>query len=356
MRLLDETLSRITPADNTVREAARRHIATLTMPRRALGRLLDIAEDLAAMTRNLRFSTERKEVVLMAGDHGIVAQGVCPQPSSVTAQMVRCFTRGTAGINVLAGVARAHVTVVDLGVASDLSELVDSGAIWDYRIAPGTADFSLGPAMSREQAVAAVEAGIRVAEKLAPGVDVFATGEMGIGNTSPSSAIVTVLSGSTDPAPFVGRGAGLDSDKLAHKAAVIRRGIECNRPDPADGIDLLSKVGGFEIGGIAGLVLGCAKLHKPVVIDGFISSAGALVAGVLSPASRDYMILGHGSAEPGHVAMANLLGKRPLLDLGMRLGEGTGAALAFQLLDAASAIMSHMGTFESAQVTEEGLK
>ena len=258
--------------------------------------------------------------------------------------------------SVLAGVARARVSVVDLGVASDLSDLVASGAVRDCKIAPGTADFSLGPAMSREQAVAALEAGIRVAEALAPNTDVFATGEMGIGNTSPSSAIVTVLAGSTDPAPFVGRGAGLDPEKLAHKAAVIRRGIELNRPDPADGVDLLSKIGGFEIGGIAGLVLGCAKLRKPVVIDGFISSAGALVAAVLSPASRDYMILGHGSAEPGHVAMAKLLGKRPLLDLEMRLGEGTGAVLAFQLLDAASAIMNEMATFDSGRVTEEGLK
>jgi len=356
MKLLTETLNRIEPADAAVREAAHRHIDRLTMPRRALGRLLDLAEDLAAMTRDPKFHTDRKEVVLMAGDHGIVAQGVCPQPSSVTTQMVRCFTQGGAGINVLAGVARARVSVVDLGVASDLSDLVASGAVRDCKIAPGTADFSVGPAMSREQAVAALEAGIRVAEALAPNTDVFATGEMGIGNTSPSSAIVTVLSGSTDPAPFVGRGAGLDPEKLAHKAAVIRRGIELNHPDPADGVDLLAKVGGFEIGGIAGLVLGCAKLRKPVVIDGFISSAGALVAAVLSPASRDYMILGHGSAEPGHVAMAKLLGKRPLLDLEMRLGEGTGAVLAFQLLDAASAIMNEMTTFDSGRVTEEGLK
>lgn len=356
MKLLEKTLAEIEAADEAVREEARAHIENLTMPRRALGRLLDLAEELAAMTRTLQFQTARKEVVLMAGDHGIVAQGVCPQPSSVTAQMVRCFTQEGSGINVLAKVARAHVSVVDMGVAADLSELVEAGLVRDCKIAPGTADFSLGPAMSRKQAVAAIEAGIRIAEELSPTTDVFATGEMGIGNTSPSSAIVTVLSGSTDPTLFVGRGAGLDPAKLAHKAAMIRRGIEVNSPDPTDGIDLLSKVGGFEIGGIAGLVLGAAKLRKPVVIDGFISSAGALIAAVLSPASRDYMILGHGSAEPGHSVMAELLGKRPLLDLDMRLGEGTGAVLALQLLDAASAIMSEMATFETAQVTEEGLK
>lgn len=356
MKLLEETLAGIEPADNACREEARRYIDTLTMPRRALGRLLGLAEELAAMNRTLKFSAARKEIVLMAGDHGIVAQKVCPQPSSVTTQMVYNFVRGGAGINVLSRVARAHVSIVDMGVASDLSGLVQAGAVIDCKIAPGTADFSRGPAMSREQAVAALEAGIRVAQQLAPKVDVFATGEMGIGNTSPSSAIVAVLSGLTDPAPFVGRGAGLDPSKLAHKAAVIRRGIEVNRPDPADGVDVLAKVGGFEIGGIAGLVLGAARLHKPVVVDGFISSAGALIAAALSPASRDYMILGHGSAEPGHVAMAKLLGKQPLLDLGMRLGEGTGAALALNLLDAASAIMNEMATFESARVTEEGLK
>lgn len=208
MKLLEETLAGIEPADSACREEARRYIDTLTMPRRALGRLLDLAEELAAMNRTLKFSAARKEIVLMAGDHGIVAQKVCPQPSSVTTQMVYNFVRGGAGINVLSRVARAHVSIVDMGVASDLSGLVQAGAVIDCKIAPGTADFSRGPAMSREQAVAALEAGIRVAQQLAPKVDVFATGEMGIGNTSPSSAIVAVLSSLTDPAPFVGRGAG----------------------------------------------------------------------------------------------------------------------------------------------------
>ena len=231
--LLEKTIAAIEPADAAVREEARHYIDTLTMPRRALGRLLDLAEELAAMTRTLRFPTARKEIVLMAGDHGIVRQGVCPQPSSVTTQMVRNFVHGGGGINVLARVAGAHVTVVDMGVDSDLSDLVDADAVIDCKIAPGTADFSIGPAMSREQAVRSLEAGIRIAERLAPEVDVFATGEMGIGNTSPSSAIVTVLSGADDPAPFVGRGAGLDPAKLAHKAAVIRRGIACNSPDTA---------------------------------------------------------------------------------------------------------------------------
>lgn len=356
MKLLESTLRSIEPACAASREAARERILSLTMPRWALGRLLDLAVDLAGIVRNCHPEVGRKRVVLMAGDHGIAAEGVCPQPSEVTVQMVRNFARGGGGINVLASVAGAKVTLADFGVAADLSDLAGRGVLLDRKIAPGTADFAIGPAMSREQAVAAIEAGIRLAEELAPETDVFATGEMGIGNTSPSSAIVTVLSGATAPAPFVGRGAGLAPEKLAHKADVIRRGIELNRPDPADPVDVLAKVGGFEIGGIAGLILGCAKLRRPVVVDGFISSAGALIAAALSPASRDAMILAHGSAEPGHAAMARLLGKQPLLDLELRLGEGTGAALAMPLLDAAAAVLTRMTTFEEAAVTTEGLK
>ncbi len=356
MKLLSETIAAIEPASEEHREAARRRIEQLTMPNWALGRLLDLAVDLAGMTRDLTLPVARKEIVLMAADHGIVSEGVCPQPSSVTTQMIHNFVAGGGGIHGLAGVAGAHVTVADFGVASDLSELTATGAVLDYKIAPGTADFARGPAMSREQAVACLEAGISIARDLAPATDVFGSGEMGIGNTSPSSAIVTVLKGASDPRPFVGRGAGLDPARLDHKAAVIRRGIECNRPDPADGVDILAKVGGFEIGGIAGLILGAAMLHRPVVVDGFISSAGALIAATIAPVSRDYMILAHGSAEPGHRAMAELLGKQPLLELGMRLGEGTGAAMAMPLLDAASAIINRMATFESASVTTEGLK
>lgn len=209
--------------------------------------------------------------------------------------------------------------------------------------------------MSREQAVAALENGIRLARELAPETDLFGTGEMGIGNTSPSSAIIAVLSG-VDVRSVVGPGAGLAASRLDHKAEVIRRGIECNKPDPADGIDLLAKVGGFEIGGIAGLILGAASLRKPVLIDGFISSAGALIAATLSPAARDSMILAHGSAEPGHRIMAATLGKKPLLDLGMRLGEGTGAALAMHLADAAVALLREMDSFEHADVSREGLQ
>ena len=356
MKLLTETLSQIEPASAGYRARATARIEQLTMPHWALGRVLDLAVDLAGMTRTLDIPTARRTIVVMAGDHGIVAEGVCPQPSSVTVQMVRNFVAGGGGINVLSGVTGTRVRVADFGVAADLSELTSSGQVFDCKVAPGTANFARGPAMSREQAVLALERGIELARRLAPETDVFGSGEMGIGNTSPSTAILAALGRVRDLRPLVGPGAGLAADRLDHKAAVIRRGLERNAPDPADGLDVLAKVGGFEIGGIAGLILGAAALHRPVVVDGFISSAGALIAAALAPCARDYMILAHGSAEPGHRLMAELLGKRPLLDLGMRLGEGTGAALAMPLLDAAAAVLTRMATFESAQVTSKGIR
>lgn len=355
MSLLEKTIAKIEKQSVGYRERAKEHILNLTMPPWALGRLLDLAVDLAGMTRTLTLPVARKNIILMAGDHGIVKQGVCPNPQSVTVQMIHNFVNGGAGINVLADNVGAKVTIVDMGVAEDLPSLVNAGVVLDRKVRRGTSDFSEGPAMTRDEAVRSIEAGIDVVRSLAAETDVFGTGEMGIGNTSPSSAIVSVLSG-MDVTPLVGRGAGLPESRLAHKAAVIRRGIEVNRPDRDDPLDVLSKVGGLEIGGIAGVILGAASLHRPVVVDGFISSAGALIAAALAPASRDYMILAHGSAEPGHVVMAKLLDKKPLLDLSMRLGEGSGAALAMHLLDAASRIMTRMATFESANVTTEGIR
>ncbi len=356
MSLLEETISAICPADNAAREKARQHILNLTMPRWALGRLLDLAVDLAGMTGNFPFETSRKRIVLMAGDHGIVKEGVCPQPSSVTVQMVRNFVRGGGSINALAAGVGAEVTVADFGMIQPVPDLVEKGTVLDCRVAGGTRDFMNGPAMSNDQAVQSLENGIRLARKFAPETDIFGSGEMGIGNTTPSTAILAVLGNVRDIASIVGPGAGLPENRLGHKAEVIARGIACNRPDPVDGLDILSKVGGFEIGGIAGLILGAASLRKPVVVDGYISSAGALIASVLKPESRDYMILAHGSAEPGYRLMEELLHRKPLLDLGMRLGEGSGAAIAMPLLDAARAIVTKVATFTSAGVTSEGIK
>ncbi|MDD3117719.1 MAG: nicotinate-nucleotide--dimethylbenzimidazole phosphoribosyltransferase [Victivallales bacterium] len=358
MKLLRETLAAIAPQSQEYRDKAAAHIDDLTMPRRALGRLLELAEDLAGMTRSLQLPVARKNIVLFAGDHGVVAQGVTLQPQEVTRQMIYNFIAGGAGINALAANARAAVTVVDIGVAGDLSDLAAAGKIVNAKIAPGTADFCCGPAMTRDQAVQALETGMAIAAELAPETDVFGTGEMGIGNTTPSSAIIAVLTGmtdSTDLSALVDRGAGLPSSQLPVKIAAIRRGIELNHPDPADGIDVLAKVGGFEIGGIAGLILGAAAQRRPVVVDGFISTAGALIAKALCPAAVDYMICAHGSMERGHRFMLEYLGKKPLLDLNMRLGEGTGAALAMNLLDAAAAVMTRMATFGSAGVTDRGL-
>ncbi|MDD5697959.1 MAG: nicotinate-nucleotide--dimethylbenzimidazole phosphoribosyltransferase [Victivallaceae bacterium] len=356
MTLLERTLRRIEPQSREHRRQAEERILDLTMPRWALGRVLDLAVDLAGMTRSLAPAVKQKNIVLMAGDHGIIEEGVSEQPQAVTLQMVYNFIGRGAGINVLARNAGANVTVVDMGINHSVQDLADAGKIIDKKIAYGTKNFAKGPAMTRDQAVAAIEAGIEVAYNLSPCTDIFGTGEMGICNTSPSSAIIAVFTGVEDVAELVDRGAGLPAAKLPHKAAVIRKAIEINRPDPNDGIDVLAKVGGFEIGGLAGLILGAAALKKPVVVDGFISTAGALIAAALCPDAKEYMIAAHGSMEKGHRPMLELLGKKPLLDLDLRLGEGTGAALAMNIVDAAAAVMTEMATFSQAGVTVTGIK
>lgn len=351
MKLLQETIARIEPQDTAVRASAHRRLENLTMPYWALGRLLDLAEEMAGMTRSLHPPVARKAIFTMAGDHGVVAEGVSKFPQEVTPQMVANFVAGGAGINALARQAGASVVVVDMGVAADLSGLAASGRILSRRIGPGTKNMACGPAMSREEAVGAMEGGIDIALKAADTVDVFGTGEMGIGNTTPSSAIVSVFSG-RPVAEVTGRGTGIEDDQFAHKVEVIERAIQLNRPDPKDGVDVLAKVGGFEIGGIAGLILGAAMLKKPVVVDGFISTAGALVAHALCPTAREYMIAAHRSVEQGHRAALEMLGKQPLIDLDLRLGEGTGAALAMNFVEAAVRVLTEVATFEEAMVSQ----
>jgi nicotinate-nucleotide--dimethylbenzimidazole phosphoribosyltransferase len=349
MTLLDSTIRAIEPPCETSRAAARQRIGNLTMPPWALGTLLDLAVDLAGMTGRAFPSVSRKAVVTMAGDHGVVAEGVSPCRQDVTVQMIYNFVNGGAGVNVLARHAGAEVVVVDFGVAGDVSDLVTCGKIRSKRVGFGTANFTEGPAMTREQALRSVEAGIEVALELAGETDLYGTGEMGIGNTTPSSAIVSAITG-VPAAEVTGHGAGLDETGWKNKVAVIEKGLMVNRPDPADGIDVLAKVGGFEIGGIAGLILGAASLRKPVVVDGFISTAGALIAHALCPLSSAYMITSHKSVERGHVAALEHLGRSPLLQLNLRLGEGTGAALAMHLVEAAARVLSEMSTFEEAAV------
>lgn len=350
MRLLEQTIASIQPHDQDCRVAARARLEQLTMPHWALGSLLDLAVDLAGMKAEARPTVANKAIVTMAGDHGVAACGVSNCPQEVTHQMVRNFVNGGAGVNVLARHAGATVVVVDMGVAHDLSDLVNTGKIISKPVARGTANMAEGPAMSRQQAIQSVEAGIEIATDLAASIDVFGTGEMGIGNTTPSSAIVSVLTG-RPVAEVTGRGSGISSEALERKITTIEKAIEINQPDANDGLDILAKVGGFEIGGIAGLILGAAAARRPVIVDGFISTAGALIAHALCPRSADYMIAAHRSVEQGHVVSLERLGKSSLLNLNLRLGEGTGAALAMHLVEASIRVMNEITTFEEAAVT-----
>lgn len=351
MSLLHDTIAGIGGQDQEARSRAKGRLDRLTMPHWALGRLLDLALDLAGMTGSLQPKVERRLIVTMAGDHGVADEGVSAFPREVTGQMVANIAAGGAGINALAQVAGARVQVVDMGAACDLSSLADSGRILSRRIAPGTANMATGAAMSREQAVRSLEAGIGIAQTFAADTDLFGTGEMGIANTTPSSAIVALLTGATVE-QATGCGTGIDDERRKHKVAVIERALQANLPEPGDGLDVLAKVGGFEIGGLAGMILGAAALRKPVIIDGFISTAAALIAQSLAPASVDYMIAAHHSIEQGHRLALARLGKKPLLDLDFRLGEGTGAALAMNLVEGAQRILTEMATFEEAAVSQ----
>jgi len=347
---LEAAFRNIYPQDASFRDQATARLEKLTMPHWALGDLMDMAVDLAGMTRSLNPPVKRKKVVVMAGDHGVTAEGISKYPSEVTAQMIYNFVNGGAGINALARQVGAEVVVVDMGVAADLDDLVKNEKIISKKIGKGTDNMAQGPAMTRTHAVLAVEAGIELAQQLGPDVDVFGTGDMGIGNTTPSAAIASVLTGN-DVATVTGRGTGLDDAQLDHKIRIIEQAIKLNRPDPKDGLDVLAKVGGFEIAGIAGLIIGAAVQRKPVVVDGFISTAGAMIAYSLEPFVRDYIICAHRSVEQGHKFMHEKLRLKPLLDLNLRLGEGTGSALAMNLVEAAVNILTEVATFEEAGVT-----
>ncbi|HAU38994.1 MAG TPA: nicotinate-nucleotide--dimethylbenzimidazole phosphoribosyltransferase [Phycisphaerales bacterium] len=351
MSLLRETTEKIRPQDADARAKAKARLDQLIMPHWALGRLMDLAMDLAGMTGSVKPPVARKTIVTMAGDHGVAAEGVSKYPQEVTSQMVAGFVNGVAGINVLGRLVAAKVVVADLGVAADLGELTQAGKIIDKKVARGTANMARGPAMTRQQAQRSVEAGIEVANELAGATDVFGTGDMGIANTTPSTAILAVLTGTPVP-DITGRGTGVDDQTLNHKVAVVQQAIQVNQPEPTDPLDVLAKVGGFEIGGIAGLILGAAAHRKPVVVDGFISTAGAMIAHALAPRVGDYLVAAHRSEERGHRFMHHHLGKTPLLDLNMRLGEGTGAALAMNLVEAAVRILTEVATFEEAAVSK----
>ncbi len=349
MKLLETALREIAPADNESKRQASERIKILTMPLWALGRVCDIGVKLAGIYRQVPPPTGRRCIVTMAGDHGIVEEKVAIHSPDVTRQMVANIIAGGAGVSVLGRLNHARLVVADLGMAVRDEELVKSGKLIDANVGKGTANFAKGPAMNREQAILAVEKGIAIARDLAADTDVFGTGEMGIGNTTPATAIVSTFTG-LPVSKVCGAGAGLDQKGVAHKTKVIERALALNRPNASDALDVLAKVGGYEIGGIAGLVLGAAACRKAVLVDGFISTSGAMIAKALCPAVMDYVFLSHASAEPGHIIMCEWMGEKPLLDLGMRLGEGTGAAMAMNILEASSRILGEMATFDSAGV------
>ena len=348
-------MTNITPLDGTLLLKAQERTAQLVMPARALGRLHDISERLCAINATLTPSTSKKTILIMAGDHGVAAEGVSAYPQEVTGAMVQTFLAGGAAINALARQVGADVRVVDMGIIPELSPDNESNAhrLTICKIAHGTANLTTGPAMTRSQAETAVITGFEQASELFDaGLDLLGTGDMGIGNTTPSAAIGAVLT-DTSLDKMVGRGTGVDDTGLELKRSIIKNGIEINRPDPTDGLDVLAKVGGFEIGGIAGCILAGAYHRKPVIVDGFISTAGALVAQALCPIVTDYLFSGHCSAEAGHRAMLRHLKLEPIFDLGMRLGEGTGAALAMGVLDAAASMFKEVMTFDEAGVAEK---
>ncbi len=352
MSLLETTVQTIKPLDSAAVAEAQARQNQLTKPPGSLGHLEHLSCQLAGITGRLDPPLAQKHIVVMAGDHGVTAEGVSVYPAAVTQQMVYNFLSGGAAINILARQIGATVTVVDMGVSGFIA--ADHPRFLDRKIAPGTQNMAVGPAMSRQQAERAVETGIKVVDDLAEtdGLDLLMTGDMGIGNTTPSATIAAVITGRA-PADVTGRGTGLNDTALQHKIAVVKQTIAMNRPDPTDPLDVLAKVGGFEIGGIAGLILGAAARRVPVIIDGFISTAGALIAVGLASQAKDYLITGHRSAELGHRAMLAHLGLSPLLDLDLRLGEGTGAALAANLVEAAVRILNDMATFAEAGVSSK---
>ncbi len=351
---LQDILAAINPVDRARLQAAREHSLQLAIPPLALGRLHELGERLCAIQGGLAPRLDQRAFLVMAGDHGVAAEGVSAFPQEVTGEMVKNFLAGGASINALAREAGAEVWVVDMGVIPELTpQSAPQGQRFISRkVGRGTANLAQGPAMSREQAQQAVLTGFELAgEAFAGGVDLLGVGDMGIANTTPSTAIAAVLTG-RPLEELVGRGTGVDEASLANKRQVIGRGLELNRPNPADGLEVLAKVGGFEIGGIAGCVLAAAYHQRPLIIDGLISTAGALIAHALRPAVSDYLFAGHRSQEPAHQAMLARLGLEPILDLGMRLGEGTGAALAMNLLGGAARIMREVLTFEQAGVNQ----
>ena len=347
--ILDDTLAAIAEPDEAVGAEVQAQLDEKTKPRGSLGGLERLAVRIASIQRTAKPSLGTPVVVVCAADHGVAAEGVSAYPSSVTAQMVANYAAGGAAVSVLARFAGASLVVVDCGVAEPLPV----PGVLDRRMGAGTASMLRGPAMRRESAVAALETGIALAGEHLDGAGCVALGEMGIGNSTAAAALCCALAGAT-PEQACGRGTGLDDEGLARKRGVVARALALNQPGPADPVGALAAVGGFELGVLAGLALGAAARGVPVLIDGYPASSGVLVAAALAPALRGSLIAAHRSSEPGHRIVLDHLGLHPLLDLELRLGEGSGAALALPLLGASLAILDEMATFASAGVDDSG--
>ncbi|MCF8070291.1 MAG: nicotinate-nucleotide--dimethylbenzimidazole phosphoribosyltransferase [Desulfobacterales bacterium] len=349
---IKEIVEGISPVDQEWISKAQARTAQLLMPTRALGRLHEISERLCGIQKTLKPSIDKKGILIMAGDHGIVAEGVSAYPQEITGGMVQAFLAGGAGISAISSHVGAEVWVVDMGIIPEINpaDMPNGERLRIKKIAAGTANFLKGPAMTKEQAEEALLTGFAQASELFEnGIEILGTGDMGIGNTTPSAAIGAVVTGKSLE-DMVGRGTGVDDDGLKQKIETIGKAIAVNQPDATDGLDVLAKVGGFEIGGIAGSILAAAYYGKPVVIDGFISTAGALIACTLCPTVKEYCFSGHCSEEQGHKLMLDHLGLKPILNLGMRLGEGTGGAMAMSVIEGAAKMFKEVLTFEEAGI------
>ena len=348
IKLLDTTLRSIGKLYTDKMQMAQKRLDNLTKPIGSLGRLEDIVIRLAGITGELYPKVDKKCVVIMCADNGVVEEDVSSCPKSVTATVTRNFMKGITGINVLSQHAGAEIMVIDIGVDDD----IDCQGILNKKIRRGTWNIAKGPAMTRQEAIKAIETGIYAVKELKEnGVNIIGTGEMGIANTTTSSAVAAVLTGNNTDI-MVGKGAGLTIEGYENKKDVVRRAIEINKPDPADPIDVVAKVGGFDIAGLTGCFIGAAAHRLPILIDGFISAAAALAAIKIEPEVKNYIFPSHGSAEPGSKRIMEEIGFTPMLELGMRLGEGTGAALAFHIIDAAIAAYTKMGTFGDANIEQ----
>ncbi|MBI5875909.1 MAG: nicotinate-nucleotide--dimethylbenzimidazole phosphoribosyltransferase [Deltaproteobacteria bacterium] len=361
MSKLEKTINSIKPVNPAFYEKAQARLDNLTKPQGSLGRLEEFAARIVAVSENTKPALNKKAIFTFVGDHGVAEEGVSAFPKEVTPQMVLNFLRGGAGINVLARHAGTDVVVVDIGVDYDFNQnppippLIkggEGGLFISRKVIRGTKNIRKGSAMTQEEAIKCIEVGIELANEYAKkGYHIFGTGEMGIANTTPSSAIAAVFSKRTVE-EVTGRGTGIDDGAFKNKVRVIEDAIKINKPNPKDPLGVLAKLGGAEIAGIAGLVLGAAANRIPVVIDGFISTAGALIAYELCPTVKDYMFAAHTSVERGHWIMLEKMDMKPILNLNMRLGEGTGAALGISMIEAAVKIYNEMATFGEAGVSD----